>query len=51
MGKIAVVTDSASNLLPDVAVQHDITVVPIYLHWDGRTCRDGIDITPGEIYR
>jgi len=51
MGKIAVVTDSASNLPPEVAAQYGITVVPIYLHWDGRTYRDGVDITPDEVYR
>jgi len=51
MGKIAVVTDSASNLPPEVAAQHGITVVPIYLHWDGRTYRDGVDITSDEVYR
>jgi len=51
MNRIAIVTDSASNLPPEVAAQHDITVVPIYLHWDGRTYRDGVDITPDEVYR
>jgi len=51
MGEVAIVTDSASNLPPDVAAQHNITVVPIYLHWDGHTYRDGVDITPGEVYR
>jgi len=51
MDKIAVVTDSASNLPPEVAAQYGITIVPIYLHWDGRTYRDGVDITPDEVYR
>ena len=51
MDKIAIVTDSASNLPPEVAAQHSVTVVPIYLHWDGHTYRDGVDITPDEVYR
>jgi len=51
MDRIAVVTDSASNLPPEVAAQYGITVVPIYLHWDGRTYRDGVDITPDEVYQ
>ena len=51
MDRIAIVTDSASNLPPEVAAQHDVTVVPIYLHWNGRTYRDGVDITPDEVYR
>jgi len=51
MARIAVVTDSVSNIPPDVAAQHRITVVPIYLTWDGRSYRDGVDITPEEVYR
>jgi len=49
--KIAVVTDSGSNLPPDVATRYGITVVPLYLHWNGQTYRDGVDITPDEVYR
>jgi len=26
-------------------------VIPLYLHWGGQTCRDGVDITPDEVYR
>jgi len=51
MDRIAIVTDSASNLPPEVAAQHGVTVVPIYLHWNGRTYCDGVDITPDEVYR
>jgi len=51
MAKIAVVTDSASNLPPELAAQHGIKVVPLYLHWEGQTYRDGVDITPDEVYR
>ena len=51
MGKIAVVTDSTSNLPPEVARQYGIAIVPIYLSWDGRVYRDGVDITPDEVYQ
>jgi DegV family protein with EDD domain len=51
MNKIAVVTDSASNLPKEVAEGHGITVVPVCLHWNGRVYRDGVDITPDEVYR
>jgi len=51
MDRIAIVTDSALNLPPEIAAQHGVTVVPIYLHWNGRTYRDGVDITPDEVYR
>ncbi len=51
MPRIAVVTDSVSNIPPAVAAFHRITVVPIYLTWDGRSYRDGVDITAEEVYR
>lgn len=51
MARIAIVTDSASNLPREIVASCDITVVPVYLHWNGRVYRDGIDITPKEVYR
>lgn len=51
MPKIAVVTDSVCNLPPEVAAEHGIAVVPIYLNWDGRSYRDGVDITTDEVYQ
>ena len=38
---VAVVTDSASALPAPVAAVHGITVVPIWLEFDGRAVRDG----------
>ncbi|NIM96016.1 MAG: DegV family EDD domain-containing protein [Anaerolineales bacterium] len=51
VGKVAVVTDSASNLPLDIIAEYGISVIPIYLHWNGRTYRDGVDIKPEEVYR
>ncbi|RLC83084.1 MAG: DegV family protein [Chloroflexi bacterium] len=51
MGKIAIVTDSAANLPEELIKEYGITVVPIYLHWNGEDYRDGIDITPSELYK
>ena len=50
MRKVAVVTDSAANLPPELIARHHIIVVPLLLHWDGHEYRDGVDITPGELY-
>lgn len=49
--KIGIVTDSSSNLPEEMVAQYGISVVPIYLHWNGRTYLDGIDIEPQEVYR
>jgi len=51
MSKIAIVTDSASNLPAEIVAQYGIAVVPIYLHWNGSIYRDGVDITPDMVYR
>jgi len=51
MANIAVVTDSSANLPPELLRQYNIHVVPILLHWDGKTLRDGLDIAPTELYR
>jgi DegV family protein with EDD domain len=51
VGRVAIVTDSASNLPPEVVERYGITVVPIYLHWEGETYRDGVDISADEVYQ
>ena len=51
MSKIAVVTDSASNLPPEISAQYGITIVPVYLYWGDTVYHDGVDIKPDEVYR
>jgi DegV family protein with EDD domain len=49
--KIAIVTDS-SAYIPDEARQGlNISVLPLWLIWDGKTYRDGIDIQPAAFYQ
>src|SRR6266478_10019497 len=49
--KVAVVTDSTADLPPTLAAMRAITVVPLTLHFDGKSLLDGVDITPEEFYR
>lgn len=51
MARIAVVTDSAANIPAHLVQKYDIHVVPFELVWNGQSYRDGIDITPTEVYR
>ena len=51
MDRIAVVTDSSANLPPELIQEWGISVVPALLVLGGDTFRDGLDITPGELYR
>src|SRR5258708_27845946 len=48
--KIAVVTDSASDLPPDLAAARKITVVPQHVIWGKDNLADGVDITPEIFY-
>ncbi len=47
---IAVVTDSTSDLPEELAKQHGITVIPLYVHFGEDAYRDGIDIKADEFY-
>jgi DegV family protein with EDD domain len=49
--KIALVTDSASDITADIAKEFNISIVPIYIHYNSKEFRDGIDIESDEIYR
>jgi DegV family protein with EDD domain len=51
MSKVVVVTDSSATVPLELARQLEIRVVPLLLAVNGRTFHDGVDITPGELYR
>jgi DegV family protein with EDD domain len=51
VGKVAIVTDSTATLPKDLVEELDIRVVPVVLVFGGETYRDGVDITPEEVYR
>ena len=44
------VTDSSSDIPPDIVDELDITVVPLYLNFGDETLRDGVDISIDEFY-
>lgn len=46
--KIAIVTDSTSDLTPELQEQHGITVVPLNVHFGQVTYRDAVDLTSSE---
>jgi DegV family protein with EDD domain len=51
VGKVAIVTDSTATLPKDLVEELGIHVVPVVLVFGGETFRDGVDITPDEVYR
>ncbi|MEF2277963.1 DegV family protein [Deinococcus sp. YIM 134068] len=48
---IAIVTDSTSDLTPEVCGQQGIRSVPLYVLFDGKMNRDGIDIRPADLFK
>ncbi|MFN2297588.1 MAG: DegV family protein [Anaerolineales bacterium] len=50
MAEVVVVTDSTAYLPPDLIQKYGIRIAPLYVNWDGKTYRDGIDITLAEFY-
>jgi DegV family protein with EDD domain len=51
MSKIAIVTDSTAYLPKAFVDHHNIRVIPLKIHWDDTTYKDGIDITASEFYK
>lgn len=47
---IAIVTDSTSDLSPQLCQHYGVESVPLYVLFDGKMHRDGLDITPADLY-
>lgn len=47
---VMVSCDSACDLSPELRERYAIQVTSMYIHQDGQVFRDGIDITPDDIY-
>lgn len=50
MSKISFITDSTAYLEKEYVKNHPVRVIPLNLHWDEKTYKDGVDITPEEFY-
>ena len=48
---VKVVTDSCSDVSPQLARELGITVVPLYVQFGNQTYRDNVDLTTEEFYR
>jgi DegV family protein with EDD domain len=48
---VKILTDSVSDIPPEVARELGITVVPIYVHFGTESYRDSVDITTEEFYQ
>ena len=48
---VKIVTDSTSDLSPELAKEFNVGIVPVYVRFGEQSYRDGIDITMDEFYR
>lgn len=51
MDLIKITADSTCDLSPQIIREMDITLAPLYIVTEGKSYRDGIDITPADIFR
>ncbi|WP_025700665.1 DegV family protein, partial [Paenibacillus forsythiae] len=51
MPNVKIYTDSTSDMPQGWKESYDIGVVPLYVVFEDATYRDGVDITPDEVYR
>ena len=49
--KVTLVSDSTCCLPPEIVRKYGIRLVPIVIHYNGKSYYDGVDIGAGEIYR
>ena len=48
---VKVVTDSGSDISPEVAKELGITIVPVYIYFGDKDYKDGVDMGPDELYK
>ena len=48
--KIKISTDSTCDLPAELIAAHNVGVLPLYIIRDGEALRDGIDVTPDDLY-
>ena len=51
MGRVAIVTDSTADLLPELVRSRSISVVPLTVTLDGQPLLDGVEVKADEFYR
>ena len=50
MRKVVVIADSTCCLPSELVEKYDIFLVPIFIVYKGNSYRDGVDMSPGEVY-
>lgn len=48
--KVKIISDSTCDLSPELIEKYDIAVMPLYVSMDDETKKDGLEVTPEDIY-
>ena len=48
--KVKITSDSTCDLGPELIAKYDIGICPLFITLDDKFCRDGVDITPDDVY-
>ena len=48
---VRILSDSTCDLSPELIGRYGIGIIPLYVHLGEKEYRDGVDITPAELYR
>jgi len=48
---VKIITDSTSDLTKEILERYNIDVLPLYVHMGDNEYKDGVDITPDDIYK
>jgi len=51
MGSVRIMSDSTCDLSPELIEKHGISIVPLYVIFNGDSYRDGIDMKTDELYK
>lgn len=51
MSKVAIMTDSTACIPRELESKYDIAVVPLLIVFEGKSYRDGVDMSADEVYR
>ena len=49
--RIIISSDSTCDLSPELVREYDIKIIPLYVNVDGKFYKDGLEITPPDIFR
>lgn len=51
MGKVKIITDSTNDLTSEIIQKYDITVVPLYVEFGEQNFKDGLELSPNQLFK